>query len=615
MAPGALAGLTAAQREAAAHVDGPMLVIAGPGSGKTRTLTARLCHLIQAGHARPEELLAVTFTRKAAAELRERLAAALGREAAGAWVGTFHALAARLRPPQRGVPVLDEAGQRALMRRAAVETGADPRRLGRALTLAKAQLAIEATGGAAADGEADTGPDIGPDIGAGEADAILRAGLRRYEALRRELGAEDLDDLLIEAARAQRGRPPPFRYVSVDEYQDGNRVQRDLLRALCGEERNVFAIGDPDQAIYAFRGADVAHFLAFPEDFPGARVVALGENFRSSATIVGAAAAVIERNTARREVALRPSRPAGASITELRAPGEAAEAALIAAEIERLVGGTSLHSYDSGRASAHRGGGYSFADIAILSRTVARADALAEALGRAGVPLQRPRRPALSGSEEAADLLAYLRFIDRPEDPGALLRVLGREAPRCKPAPWAALVAGAEQGDASVREPMKEIVELRRAMLPLPLAERLRLLAARLCAPPEVVESVQAAARGEGDLGVGPGHEADELDARAERVSVLTLHGAKGLEFPVVFLAGCEASLLPGAGADRMEVEEERRLFYVGMTRAKDLLYVSHAARRGAAEPSPFLAEIPAAYLRVPEPPKPRKPKPQMKLF
>jgi superfamily I DNA/RNA helicase len=610
MAQGPLdrAGLTAAQREAAAHVDGPMLVIAGPGSGKTRTLTARLCHLIQEGHARPEELLAVTFTRKAAAELRERLLCALGPGAAGAWVGTFHALAARLRVSSVPVPVLDEAGQRALVRRAAAETGADPRRLQRALTLAKAHLAIDSAGAA---GAADA------DIGAGEGDEILRAGLRRYEALRRDLGAEDLDDLLIEAARAQRGRPPPFRYVSVDEYQDGNRVQRDLLRALCGEAGNVFAIGDPDQAIYAFRGADVSHFLAFPGDFPGAKVVALGENFRSSATIVSAAAAVIERNRERRPVVLRPSRPAGAAITELRAAGEVAEAALIAAEIERLVGGTSLHSYDSGRASSHRGGGYSFADIAILSRTVARADVLAEGLGRAGVPLQRPRRQAVAGSEEAADLLAYLRFVERPEDPGALARVLGREAPRCKLAPWAALVAAAaaEQGPGGAAG-IREIDELRRALMPLPWVERLQALAARLGTPPEQVEAVRAAAaRGEGDGGVGPGHEADELDARAERVSVLTLHGAKGLEFPVVFLAGCEAALLPGREPDPTEVEEERRLFYVGMTRAKDLLYISHAARRGAADPSPFLQEIPAAYLRAPEPPRPRKPKPQMKLF
>lgn len=588
-----LGELTPAQRLAATHGAGPMLVVAGPGSGKTRTLTARLAYLVESGQAAPEELVAVTFTRKAAAEVRGRLQMLLGERAAAVTVGTFHAVAHALCQAAAPGPVfiLQEGDRLALLRRAAHKAGVPPRRLVEAMDLCKGNLR--------------------------PLPEELEPGRREYQALLDALGAWDLDDLLLAAlagVRAGTARPR-WRFVSVDEYQDTNRVQSELVAALAGAStgRNVFAIGDPDQAIYAFRGADVRNFHAFSEDFPGARVVLLSENFRSTRTIVAAAASLLGREAA------AAGRGAGAPIVCGDSPSEAAEAEGIVAEIERLVGGTSMHSHDTGRAAAAVVGSVSFSDIAVLVRTGARADALAVALDRAGIPIQRPRRSRLH-SEEARDLLAYLRFVSGDDDRGARChaRVLLREAP-------AALDRGRVGAlEAALAFP-GPLLRLREALRALSLPERVTALAAQLETPEEALRAVEQALERHGEALVMDmdderlAHESDELDPRAERVSVLTLHGSKGLEFPVVFLAGCEAALLPGAGATPPEVEEERRLFYVGMTRARDRLYLSYArrGRKGESAPSPFLGEIDARHLLTGAPrlPPRRKKTDQLKLL
>lgn len=638
-------GLTAAQQQVVHSPGGPLLVVAGPGAGKTRTLTARLQHLIATGQAQPDEIAAVTFTRKAAAELQSRLAVALGESASAITVGTFHRIALILRPLPAGTALLSE-GDRVFFCERALEKpggqsgaprgepeGRQPAR--RALKLAQAISLLKGQRSDWLDVLRRGGPELAAlaDGLSGDRAQELPAAALRYAELLTRYQAEDLDDLLVQALQALRqgSAVRTFRYVAVDEYQDVSGVQRELVVALGRHAAEVLAIGDPDQAIYAFRGAEVRHFHAFAADFPTARTVYLRENFRSCQNLVEAAAAVIAHDPDRRAPPPLPTRATGAPITRWSAASLLGEALLIVREIDRLVGGTSLLSHDARRADAWAGQSYSFSDVAVLTRTAARADELAAALQQEGVPIQRPRRAHLA-SAAARELVAYLRLCARPDAPGAdvgaLLAVLRSEARRAGlltdrgelPAPGASSPAARF---AAVPEPLRSVIAERvNTLAPLPLADRLTALAALLGTP----EADVAAVRAQLDR-LGPhalplaelSHESDEWEPAQERVAVLTLHGAKGLEFPVVFLAGCEADLLPGCGRSQAEIAEERRLFYVGLTRAQDRLYVSCVAREPASaaadQPSPFLDELPESLVHRPAPPK-RKPKsPQLKLF
>lgn len=656
-----LAGLTPAQREAASILSGPALCVAGPGSGKTRTLTARIGALIASGVARPDEIAAVTFTRKAAAELGVRLRALLGADAGSITIGTFHRLAAGLQPLPAGARVLDDAERHELALAAVRSAGrAETERAGsgagkgtektaerRAVRLVQAVSLLKAAGSGwlAALDSRETPGWLGVAVPAdlAERDA-LRAEIVAYEALRAAHGALDLDDLLLGAVAALRAGAAlrTFRFLSVDEYQDVSGVQRELVRALYDaavpaggpepERRSVFAIGDPDQAIYAFRGAAVAHFHAFADDFPGARTVRLRENFRSAGTIVEASAAVIAVAPDRpADTAPRAARAAGGPIVHVPAPGPRAEAVFIVREIERLLGGTSLLSHDQRRAPGWAAGAYALSDFAVLTRTASRADQLAEALMREGLPLLRPRRAHLT-SEAARELLAYLSFAARPQDPLALGRVIAREqrlhAATAGGGPLPRLLPGAPVVLAELG-PLGAVLQARQAELAaLGLRARLERVAALLSAPAAAVEAVTAhlarTGRGAGEEVPGEGgengapgdwDEADEWDERLERVAVLTLHGSKGLEFPVVFVSGCEAALLPGtprAGTDAAQHQaEERRLFYVGMTRARDFLYLT---RLEGPAPSPFLADVPPRLVTQPVQKRRERP-PQLRLF
>jgi superfamily I DNA/RNA helicase len=316
------------------------------------------------------------------------------------------------------------------------------------------------------------------------------------------------------------------------------------LAALGAAGSSLFAIGDPDQAIYAFRGAEVAHFFAFERDFADAQRLYLAENFRSTATLVSAATQLIAHNRDRLPgPAVTAVQPGGECLIWLPAQSPQGEAIAIAREIDRLIGGSSLSAHDRRRGEDWTAGRYGFSDIAILARTAARADRIADALAHEGLPILRPRRTAAEGEPSARVQRRLRAVVSAVSDPSPL-----RED---EPAP------------------------------PLPAT-------------------------------VGELHESDGWDARLSRVAVLTLHGAKGLEFPVVFVVGCEAELLPGSGADAAETAEARRLFYVGLTRARERVYLSHLAGH---PPSPFLAELPPSLVLRPPPPPLRPRPPQLKLF
>ncbi|MBI5771806.1 MAG: UvrD-helicase domain-containing protein [Verrucomicrobia bacterium] len=564
-----LAGLDSDQRGAAEIVSGPSLIIAGPGTGKTRTLTHRLAHLVADHGVAPEACLAITFTRRAAGEMRERLAHLLpdGR-GARVPVTTFHALGLTILREQQvrlglGAP-LRVAGEREVIALARDVLGVSYAEVRRLL--------------------AD--PDERPEV---------------YVAAMRKRGLVDFDDLIAltldllghddEVAAEYRARWP---HVSVDEYQDVDARQYALVKVLaanCVAETVRFsrpgetltrsatgslcAIGDPDQAIYGFRGTDVRFFQQFQTDWPTARTVQLTRNYRSTRTVVDAALSAIAPSTLVRDRVLRAQNADTTRLTLRECATERAEAEFVVAAIEQLVGGTSLTSFDTGRAgpfgelraSGGVGRGYAFNDFAMLYRTDAQTPALVEALTRSGIPFQKRAHSALAEHPTVQALLAQMKTL--PADAPLAERL----------ASAAATLAKAEKPDAELRA----------------IADGLRALA-------EKHEANMDAFASELTLGV----DVDLHDPRAERVSLLTLHAAKGLEFRVVFLVGCEDGLLPHRFSfDDAEanVAEERRLFFVGLTRARERLLLTHARRRhwqGEARdrrPSPFLRDIREALL------------------
>jgi DNA helicase II / ATP-dependent DNA helicase PcrA len=576
-----LEGLTEAQRRAASHLGRPVIISAGPGCGKTRTLTCRIAWRIEDG-VPPGRVLAVTFSLKAADELRTRLRALVGeRQARRVRVSTLHALALSILVEERRL-----AGQ------PSVEVvGPDERR---------ALLEEQLGGGAAAGGR----PRASELERAGrEVEAALRgdpaSGVARlYLDALADSGRVDLDGLVGEAVRALRGSPTllaslasSFQTICVDEYQDLDRSQVELVKLLAPAQRealDLFVIGDPDQAIYGFRGADPRFFAAFEEDFPGAARFTLEESFRSASAILEAAHEVICHAPDRAPTRTRSRIEGPPRIVLCRAPTPAAEAEVVALRIERLLGGTALHAFDSGLvdpAAERRAPDLSFSDFAILSRTTGAAEPVAAALERRGLPFVCPAR--WRRDHLLAPILALLEaLLDPPADPprGAPRGLRGRLA------------------SASVRDGLEALVrracpEARRE------AARARVLGLASMLPPG---GPGLAAWGPAVLSLARSlGEADGLDDRAQAISLLTLHASKGLEFQVVFILGCEEGLLPfdRAVAEDGGVEEERRLLYVGMTRARHLLHLTLSLRREvrgrrvASRPSRFLDDLPPHLL------------------
>ncbi|WJK41799.1 UvrD-helicase domain-containing protein [Solwaraspora sp. WMMA2056] len=552
---GLLDRLDAMQRVAASAPGGPLLIVAGPGTGKTRTLTHRIAYLCAELNVFPEHCLAITFTRRAAEELRHRLDGLLGPVAEDVTVATFHSL---------GLTILRE----------------NPKAAG----LPKGFRIAD-------DAERDQAR-----AEAGEDDAT-------YAKLLRAAGLVDLDELVTLPLRLLREDPKlvaryrdRWRWIFVDEYQDVDADQYDLLRLLSPADGNLCAIGDPDQAIYSFRGADVRYFLRFSEDFVDARLVRLARNYRSAAPILAAAVQAIAPSSLVRGRRLEPARldPQAPLIGLYPAATAADEATFVVRTVDELVGGVSHRSLDSGRIDG-QSSTVSFSDIAVLYRTDAQSGPIVEALTRAGVPVQKRSHNRLRDRPGVLAIARELRHVGAG-GPDAALTARVRAAGQVLADRLTAPTLDTPTGPQLVPADVWAAVELL-----TPLAHRcgedLSLLLAQL----------------------ETGAEVDALDPRAEAVTLLTLHAAKGLEFPVVFLVGCEDGLLPlrfaGRAPSEDEIAEERRLFFVGLTRAQDRLYVSHAGRRlrhgqeRDMRPTPFLDAIDAGLFDRLGAEGPRRPK------
>ena len=548
------------QRQVIEHAGGPLLVVAGPGTGKTRTVVERIAHLV-AGGVSPRAITAISFTRKAAGELRERLEAALGDQADRIAACTFHSLALdllRAYPAEAGLArdfiVLDDVARRGLVADAAT-----------AEAISRAKAALRAPEDLDGDGETE-----------------LAAACRAYQEALSAAGAVDFDDLVLLAVRllescaeARVAAQERCRHLFVDELQDINPAQYRLVRLLAPPvpAPDLVAVGDPDQAIYGFRGSDPSFFHRFAGDYPGARVVELRACYRCAPPVLAAASAVIEKSAGR---ARRPldALPAAAPLpTSFAAESPEQEAAFIAGEIARAIGGTALET-----SSADDGGPLAFHDIAVLYRIGAQAAPLEEALGRAGIPTCRASDDAALDSPEALALLDALRATGE-QDGRALDEVLSALVPPRAPA-----------AQRRVRDQI--------AAMAAPFGGDTR---AFLAALPVLADG---GARLE-----------------SQKVALLTLHAAKGLEFSLVIIAGCEDGLLPLVLPGKpVDLEEERRLLYVGMTRARRRLVLTRAARRtlfGSTRqpaPSPFIADLPPQLLAVCRPARPPRPRPAQQL-
>ncbi|MCI0692690.1 UvrD-helicase domain-containing protein [candidate division KSB1 bacterium] len=631
-------GLNSSQQQAVTHGRGHLLIVAGPGTGKTHTLAHRLAYVAEY-FVKPEEILAITFTNKAAEEMRQRVAKLVG-SAAKMTVGTFHAFCLGL---------LREHHQQANLPRDFEIIGEDEQR-----ELAKALWPAVST----AERE-NLLEKISRWKATGEESAEEHAAREIYDAALRQRGQLDFDDLLVKAARllenneaVKSGIHHRYHWIFVDEYQDLNPAQHRLLKLLVHEQAVLTAIGDPNQAIYGFRGADVTYFSRFKEDFHGAAELRLAENYRSAPTILSASAQVIDAGSASVAMPLSPTLLTPGRLTIHAAPTEKAEAEYVVHQIEKMVGGTSMFSQDSGRVEKERGGERSFGDFAVLYRLNALRPALEEALARSGMPYQiSGDTPLLSrrGVRELATAIRCFFNMANSTEPEAAVKIDPKNLARLlqfavsgvgeQTAPRVAvffqnlheLEASAldefMRHEHSLVEKQKlallafscELQEAGRRLSTNGLAEALRFLfnlptwKSLLGADDALSANFQRVlnlARGYDASGSSASVRAffdalslegaaDHFDHRAEKIALMTLHAAKGLEFPVVFIVGCEETLLPMQLPSLVtEVDEERRLFYVGMTRAKEQLYLLRAKRRplfgrvGENPPSRFLANI-----------------------
>ena len=638
-----LAGLNPAQSAAVEHFEGPLLVLAGAGSGKTRVLTTRIARLVQHHGVDPRHILAVTFTNKAAGEMRERLARLLGEPPTGMWVGTFHAVGARmLRAHARlagrepNFTIYDEDDSIAVVKRVMERHRISPK-----------QFAPKAIRAAISDAKNQLVPPSEYEKLA--LDPMAKAVALVYRDLEdamRLANAADFDDLLVLPVRLLQEHPNlleeyrrRFQFVLVDEYQDTNRAQYRLVTLLGGAHGNVCVVGDDDQSIYGWRGADIRNILDFEKDFPAAAVVRLEENYRSTPNILEVANAAISANAARRGKTLRATRPAGEKVAVVAALDDRDESDWLCEEI---------------RARLNTHAGLQLRDLAVLYRTNAQSRTHEESLRRHGIPYRLVGAVRFYERREIRDLMAYLKLIANPADDEAFRRAVGvpkrglgdtsvemlAGAARAARLP---LLAAAERGDLveglrpAARTALADFARLVRRFRELAatsavdellrdLVEAIRYgdyLNAEGPEAAERLENVRSLIDGAaemvqeegGEVGLTPlDHflqrtslvaDLDQLDANADGVTLMTLHNAKGLEFPVVFITGLEDGLFPLARAfdDPPLLEEERRLFYVGITRAERKLYLTHArSRRRNGEtmpsiPSSFLATIPPALL------------------
>lgn len=638
-----LSGLNPAQREAVLHFEGPMLVLAGAGSGKTRVLTTRIARLIEHHGVDPSRILSVTFTNKAAGEMRERITRLLGEEPRGMWSGTFHAIGARiLRSSAHHVgrtsnfTIYDEDDTLGVIKRVMEREGVphkqwSPKVIASLISDAKNALVP---------------PDEYEKLAMDPVSRAAAKVYRRLESTLREANAVTFDDLLVlpvEIFRKDEKTLARFRdrfqFILVDEYQDTNRAQFQFIKLLGSNHGNVAVVGDDDQSIYGWRGADIRNILDFEKEFPASKVVRLEENYRSTPDILHVANAAITQNVGRKGKTLRATRAAGEPVTLVATLDERDEADFVLEEIKTR------------RNQENRG----LADFAVLYRTNAQSRALEDALRRDAVPYRLVGSVRFYDRREIRDLMAYLKLIANPSDEEAFRRAISvpkrgigdttvdllaararelrvplseiaaredlqeslRPAARKALADFTRLVASLRERakdtsvDVLIQELIGEIryVEYLQAEGPESARDRIENVSALIDGAAETVIDDG------GEVGLTPLDHflqramlvagADALDPSADAVTLMTLHNAKGLEYPIVFLTGLEDGLFPLSQSfdDPPKLEEERRLFYVGITRAEEKLYLSHTEmrrRNGELLPSiksRFLQEIAGANL------------------
>ncbi|MEX1253730.1 MAG: UvrD-helicase domain-containing protein [Dehalococcoidia bacterium] len=632
--------LNPAQREAVTHTQGPLLILAGPGSGKTRVIAHRIAYLVSEEDVHPYRIVAVTFTNKAAREMRERVIALLGESARDVLLGTFHAVCARfLRVDgaaigiDRGFAIYDDGDQQSVMKRVLEELGVDPRRFApravlSAISKAKSELASPAAYSAS----------VRDYFG----EVVARA-YGRYQELLEANNALDFDDMIMRTVTLFRDEDTVlqkyqqrFLHVLIDEFQDTNVAQYVLARQLAGGHGNICVVGDPDQSIYSWRSADIRNILNFERDYPSAKTVYLEQNYRSSQNILDSAHAIISTNRQRKEKNLWTEQGAGEPIVVYEAYDDIEEADFIAAEVRDLL--------NNGK---HRPG-----DVAVMYRTNAQSRSLEEAFVREQIRYRLVGGTRFYERREVKDILGYLRLVSNPYDRVAFGRVvnvpargiggktleeLERWSESLELPLYAALQLLAED-----REPKAHRLSPRATNALLGFLELLNGLIAY--AQTSTVAGLMAAIiertgyrrylfdeyEEDGEErwenveqlltlaaeyeGLGPEaalpqfledvalvSDADTYDDRADAVTLITLHAAKGLEFPVVFIVGLEEGVLPHMRSfdEPSQLEEERRLCYVGITRAQERLYLVRAFRRhlmGSTQhnpPSRFLKDLP----------------------
>jgi DNA helicase-2/ATP-dependent DNA helicase PcrA len=640
------------QREAVGHLTGPLLILAGAGSGKTRVLAHRVAYLVATSY-KPWQIVAVTFTNKAANEMRARIAGLIGEEAAReATIGTFHAICARILRRDgaaigltRSFTIYDRADQVALVKSVLKRRDLDEKRFSPNGMLAwigqrKDELADVATAKRQA------------------ANYYDETAARVYEGYQRQLAeddAVDFDDLLMRVVLLFEQHPDVlakyqtrWQQIMVDEYQDTNRAQYLICRHLAAKHKNLAVVGDDDQSIYSWRGADLRNILDFEADYPDARVVKLEQNYRSTQTILDAAHAVVSHNAGRKDKKLWTDRGGGTQITVFDAYNEYEEAEFVARQVEKLVGAGrrgGMAALLTSRAG-DEDGTLRYGDIAVAYRINAQSRVLEESMMRFGIPYQLVGGTRFYERREVKDVLAYVRLARNPGDRVALGRIINVPARGIGAKTIEELGAWAESRDVSMWQAVLDAQQnpnlAPRGRAQLGVFEELMtgLMAMAQTEPPSAIfdaalerSGLQTAIQDGSDEGeerwanvmelrnhaaefdeIAPPEglarfleevalvsDQDELEDVPDRVTLITLHAAKGLEFPVVFIVGLEEGLLPHRRAleDERELEEERRLAYVGMTRAKDRLYLVHAHHRSTygvgaqSEASRFLAELP----------------------
>ena len=635
--PHALDGLNDQQRLAVVHIDGPLLIHAGAGSGKTRVLTQRIAYLIEGGYARPWQIMAVTFTNKAANEMKERIGRLVGAPGRDITIGTFHAICARLlraewrQEGRANFTIYDESDTLALVKEVMAAVGISdknfsPGAVRAGISKAKNEL-------------------VSPEqyqVGR-YFEEIVRRVYEGYQRRLEENRALDFDDLLLKTVRHLQDHPERrqylsnrYRYISVDEYQDTNHAQYLFARLMASEHRNICVVGDSDQGIYSWRGADIRNIMEFENDYPDAVVIHLEQNYRSTGTILDAANRVVSLNRQRKPKNLWTENPRGAQIRRKVAYDEEQEGAFVVSEIRRLV----------------RMGETSLGGCAVMYRTNAQSRALEDACVRDGLPYVLIGGTRFYERREVKDVLAYLRLLANPDDSVALLRIINVPSRKIGATTLLALRAWANRHGMSLREVLRHAADVHdlapQAMRAVQgFAETLDDLA--LAATESNVYDLllyvlqRSGYRGYIQDGTDEGEErwanveelgtvaqdysglppresleaflenvalvsdVDKLRDDAEAVTLITLHAAKGLEFPVVFIAGLEEGIFPHSRSleDPTQMEEERRLAYVGITRARQLLYLLSAERRtlyGNAhynEPSRFIEDVPPELVEI----------------